>query len=202
MGVSFEKLLKIIPGGIFGLLSVVIIMIGEFLAFLFFPGYNVLDNMISELGVGGSGAIFFNLALIISGIIIIPYYVNLANSFTGEKVNINLKRFAITVAIISCITYSLLGVFPSDEDRFIIYYTHGTLAAISIGTGLLYLVSYSKLMIQAENFSKIQAYHGFIVAIFYFAFLITWIPIVEWTMNLAILSWITVNSIYILYKKY
>ncbi|MFX0071838.1 MAG: DUF998 domain-containing protein [Candidatus Hermodarchaeota archaeon] len=198
---SIEKLLKLVPGGVFGLLSVIIIVLGEFLAFLFFPGYNVLENMISDLGIG-PGGLFFNLSVIVSGIIIIPYYVNLANSFSGEKLNINLKKFAITVAIISCLTYSLLGVFPSDEDWFIIYFTHGTLAAISIGTGLLYLISYSKLMIQAENFSKIQGYHGFIVSMFYFTFLITWIPIVEWMMNLAILSWIAANSIYILYKRY
>ncbi|MFX1340942.1 MAG: DUF998 domain-containing protein [Promethearchaeota archaeon] len=195
---SIDKILEIIPGGIFGLLSVAIIVLGELIAFLLFPGYSFFKNMVSELGAG-PGAIFFNLSVLISGIIIIPYYLQLAKCFSGEKVKEHLRKFAFLVAIISCITYSLLGVFPSVKSDTIIYLTHGILAAVSIASGLGYLLLYSILMLRAQNFSKYQAYHGFIVAILYATFLLIWIPIVEWVMNLAILSWITTNSLYILY---
>lgn len=196
-----DKLLNVKPGGIFGLLSVVFIVLGELIAFLLFPGYSIFKNMISELGAG-PGGIFFNLSVIISGIIIIPYYIHLGKSFSGENIKENLRKFAILVAVISCITYSFLGVFPSIESEAIIYITHGILAAISISSGLGYLILYSILMLKAQNFSKIQAYHGFIVAGFYTFFLLTWIPIVEWVLNIAILSWITANSIYMLYHKF
>ncbi len=196
-----DKLLNVKPGGIFGLLSVVFIVLGELIAFLLFPGYSIFKNMISELGAG-PGGIFFNLSVIISGIIIIPYYIHLGKSFSGENIKENLRKFAILVAVISCITYSFLGVFPSIESEAIIYITHGILAAISISSGLGYLILYSILMLKAQNFSKIQAYHGFIVAGFYTFFLLTWIPMVEWVLNIAILSWITANSIYMLYHKF
>lgn len=197
---SIDKTLEVISGGVFGLLSVICIILGELIAFLLFPGYNIFKNMISELGAG-AGAIFFNLSVIISGIIIIPYYIHLARSFIGENIKENLRKYAILAALISCITYSLLGVFPSIESQTIIYLTHGLLAAISIAFGLGYLLLYSILMLRAQNFSKYQAYHGFLVAIFYAAFLLTWIPIIEWVMNLAILSWITANSVYILFLR-
>ena len=196
-----DKLLNVIPGGVFGLLSVVFIVLGELIAFLLFPGYSIFKNMVSELGAG-PGGIFFNLSVIISGIIIIPYYIHLAKSFSGENIKENLRIFAILVAVISCITYSLLGVFPSIKDNIIIYITHGTLAAISIASGFGYLVLYSILMVKAQNYSKSQACHGFFVAGLYISFLLTWIPLVEWIMNLAILSWITANSIYLLYDKF
>ncbi len=193
-----DKILEVIPGGIFGLLSVVSIILGELFAFLLFPGYNIFNNMISDLGVG-KGGIFFNLGLIISGIIIIPYYIHLAKSIKGENIKEDLRRYAILAAILSCITFSLLGMFPAIEDNIIIYYAHGILATISIASGLGYLLLYSILMYKAQNYSKSQAYHGFVVAVLYAAFLLTWIPLVEWVMNLAILSWITINSIYLLY---
>jgi len=195
-----DKLLEIIPGGVFGLLSVVIIILGEIIAILLFPGYNIFDNMLSELGAGPGGP-FFNLTIIMGGIIIIPYYLALAKTFSGEAINENLRKYAILAAVISCITYSLLGVFPSIEYEAIIYLTHGILAAVSIASGLGYLLLYSILMFRAQNFSKYQAYHGFIVAVLYATFLLTWIPIIEWVMNMAILSWVTVNSVYILYLK-
>ena len=195
-----EKSLETIPGGVFGLISVVSIILGEVIAFLLFPGYSIFDNMISDLGTG-PGAIFFNVSVLISGIIIIPYYIHLAKICIGEKIKENLRKYAFSAALISCITYSLLGIFPSIESETIIYLTHGILAAVSIGFGLAYLLLYSILMLKAHNFSKYQAYHGFIVAGLYATFLLTWIPIVEWIMNLAILSWIIANSIYILFLK-
>ena len=193
-----DKILEVIPGGIFGLLSVVSIILGELLAFLLFPGYNIFDNMISDLGVG-KGGVFFNLGLLISGILIIPYYVHLAKSFQGENINENLRKYALLAAVISCITYALLGVFPAIEENIIIFYTHGILATISIACGLGYLLLYSILMYKAQNYSKVQAYHGFLVAAIYATFLMFWIPVVEWVLNLAILTWIIANSVYILY---
>ena len=195
-----DKLLSLISGGVFGLVSVIIILIGDIIAFSYFPGYSIFNNMVSELGVG-PGGIFFNIGIILSGIIIIPYYIDLAKSFIGNKVKNSLRKLAMFSAIISCITYTLLGFFPTIESDPIIYYTHGTLAAISIASGFAYLTSFSLLMLKADNFKTAQACHGFTVAGIYAVFLLTWIPIVEWIMTLCIISWILSNSIYLLYKR-
>ena len=196
-----DKLLGLISGGVFGLISVIIILVGDIIAFSYFPGYSIFNNMVSELGVG-PGGIFFNIGIIISGIVIIPYYIDLAKSFTGDEIKEKLRKFAIFSAIISCITYTFLGFFPSFETNTIIYITHGTLAAISIASGFAYLISYSILMLKSDNFNIIQACHGFMVAGVYAMFLFTWMPIIEWIMTLCIISWITSNSIFLLYKRY
>ncbi|MFW9936776.1 MAG: hypothetical protein ACFFD5_03960, partial [Candidatus Thorarchaeota archaeon] len=62
---SLNKVFDIIPGAIFGILSVIVGLLGDFLALLFFPEYN-LTLMISKLGIG-PGGIFFNVGTILSG---------------------------------------------------------------------------------------------------------------------------------------
>ena len=78
-----DKILRRISGGVFGILSMIIRVLCDFLAFLCIPGYDIFENMVSELGVG-KGGIFFNLGLIISGIICIPFYIALIRSLTIE----------------------------------------------------------------------------------------------------------------------
>ncbi|TFG04282.1 MAG: DUF998 domain-containing protein [Promethearchaeota archaeon] len=201
MRINVKKILNFVSGGNIGLFSVGIIIFGELIAFLLFPGYNIFENMVSELGTG-PGGMFFNLSIFISGIIIIPYYIKLAQSFDGTNINDKMKQYAIFVAIISCVTYSFIGLFPALEENIIIYTIHGTMAAISIGSGMGYLIFYSILMLKADNYSNYQAVHGIIVAVFYATFLLTWIPIIEWFMNFAILSWIIANSLYLIKNRY
>ena len=67
-----EKVLKKTCGGFFGIISVLIRLMGDFIAIIFTPNYNMIDDLISDLGVG-PGAIFFSLGLILSGIVSIPF---------------------------------------------------------------------------------------------------------------------------------
>ena len=97
----FDKLLTLIPGGVFGLLSCVIVLSGDILSIILFPGgYNFFENMISELGRGPSG-IFFNLGLIISGIVGIPFYIALYRVFDKETVNPIVRKIALIFSLIS-----------------------------------------------------------------------------------------------------
>ncbi len=198
---TVDRLLEPIPGGLFGLLSVFIIIIADLFAILFFPGYNFFENMVSELGVG-PGGFFFNLGLILSGIIAIPFYLHLSKTFIEENVNENIRKTAITSSMISCISYTLLGFFPTTEINNFLYNAHGILATISISSGICYLVSFSSLMLHSNRFKKSQAYLGLFTAGLYAFFLSTWWPIVEWIMSLSIMAWIVINSIYCLYHKF
>ena len=64
-----EKVLKKTSGGFFGIISVLIRLMGDFIAILLTPSYDMINDLISDLGVGGPGAIVFSLGLIISGIV-------------------------------------------------------------------------------------------------------------------------------------
>jgi len=197
----FDKLLTLIPGGVFGLLSCVIVLSGDILSIILFPGgYNFFENMISELGRGPSG-IFFNLGLIISGIVGIPFYIALYKIFDKETVNPIMRKSALIFSLISIFTFILVGIFPSIEDNYIIFVTHGTFAFISFLCGIFYLISFSILMLKDSKYSKFLAFHGFIVAGTYLVIIFTWLPITEWIATFAIISWVITNSIYMLYHK-
>lgn len=195
----FEKLLDKINGGVFGLIAVTLILLGDFLAIIFNPNYIIFEHMVSTLGAGPfPGGFIFNLSVLISGIIVIPYYIHLSRIVIGDNTNETLRKFAIISSMISCITYSLLGVFPSLEEIYIIFYIHGVLALISISSGVCYLISFNILIKRSKNFKKIQSYFGFFVAGLYTLFIITWLPNVEWLMSFGICIWIIIISISIL----
>ena len=196
----FDKLLDNINGGVFGIISVGIILIGEFLVILFNPDYIIFEDMVSALGAVRYG-IIFSLSLLFSGIIIIPFYIHLSRIVIEENTNETLRKFAIISSMISCITYSLLGVFPSFENIYIIFYIHGVLALISISSGFCYLISFNILIKRSRNFKKIQAYYGFFVAGLYMLFIVTWLPNIEWFLNIAIVMWVIIISVSILKKK-
>ncbi len=196
----FDKLLDNINGGVFGIISVGIILIGEFLVIFFNPDYIIFEDMVSALGAVRYG-IIFSLSLLFSGIIIIPFYIHLSRIVIEENTNETLRKFAIISSMISCITYSLLGVFPSLENIYIIFYIHGVLALISISSGFCYLISFNILIKRSRNFKKIQAYYGFFVAGLYMLFIVTWLPNIEWFLNIAIVMWVIIISVSILKKK-
>ena len=103
---SIEK-----SGPVFGLLSVTIALSAYITAIILFPGgYNFLKNMISELGVGPYG-IIFNLGLILSGIVAIPYYFALLKTFDEPDINPSLKKSAIFFSLFSVSTFIFIGVF-------------------------------------------------------------------------------------------
>ena len=147
----FDRLLTLIPGGVFGFLTCAIVLTGDTISIILFPGgYNFLENMISELGLGPSG-IFFNLGLIISGILSFPYYIALYRSFDKETVNQIVRKSSLIFSLISIITFIFIGIFPSIEDDYIVFFAHGAFAFMSFLTGVLYLTSFSILMLMGSN---------------------------------------------------
>jgi len=194
---SIEK-----SGPVFGFLSVTIALSAYITSIILFPGgYNFLKNMISELGVGPYG-IIFNLGLILSGIVAIPYYFALLKTFDEPDINPSLKKSAIFFSLFSVSTFIFIGVFPAIEGNFLIFFAHGTFALLAMTSGALYLISFSLLMLKDNKYTKLQAYHGFFVASTYLLFLLTWIPITEWIATFAICSWIAANSVFMLQNNF
>lgn len=190
-----------IHGGISGILSLSIGILCDFLSYLWFPRYNMVDNMVSELGVG-PGGIFFNIGVVITGILFIPFYLCLGKSFSTENINPNMKKVAVVSALISSITFSLIGFFPLTEENRLINATHGTLALIHWITALISIVIFGILMIQDYNYTKFQAYYSFAVGGIIITFFLTQIPLTEWIWTISIVVWILVNSFYMLVHKY
>jgi len=203
-----NKLLDHVPGFIFGLIALFIGLIGDFLAM--YPGYSITKDMVSTLGVG-PGAIYFNLGTFYSGLIAIPFYIDLGRLLRNESESNNerLIKIAVTCAIISCVSSAFIGVFPANQDIILDIVLHYFTALISWLTGVIYCVLFSSLMLRTSTFPKILAYLGFIpgsIIMIYLvlisippAYIIT--PIVEWSIVFSIISYIGINSFYMIYRK-
>ena len=75
---SIDDSLQFIFGGILGISAIIIRIIGDGMAIILFPDYSFFKNMISDLGVG-PGSFFFNFGLIISGLVLVPFFLILAD---------------------------------------------------------------------------------------------------------------------------
>ena len=93
-------------GGIFGIISIFIALIGMGISYSAFPGYVIGDHTISMLGVGRLG-ISFNIGSILSGLLAIPYYLNLSYNFQKE----GMKERLVQGSIISSFFFFFLYIF-------------------------------------------------------------------------------------------
>jgi hypothetical membrane protein len=192
------KILNFIPSPYYGLLSAFVGIGGDIIAIALFPSYN-FNRMISALGTG-PGAIYFNIGTILSGIFALLFYLYLIEVIGKETNDPKKQKVGRFFAINSCIFFSLVGVFPTSTDT-ILFVLHGTFALISWLSAIIYLSIFSSLIFKNKIIPKFFGYLALITAGTIILFLLTWIPIIEWIMALAITVWITLPSVYMLYRK-
>jgi len=188
-------------GGLFGIFSIFIALIGMGISYSAFPGYVIGDHTISMLGVGRLG-ISFNIGSIVSGLLAIPYYLNLIYHFQKERMNKRLIQGSIISSLGSCGGYIFVGVFPIIENILIFFIAHMVSAVITFLSGAVYLLIFAYMMYYSNSFTKIQAIHSIIVCIFYLGFLFTQIPLLEWLALFGLITWISFNSVYLLVINY
>jgi len=189
---------NVIPAPIYGLLSAIVGLSGDIISIILFQGYN-LNHMISALGTG-PGGIFFNIGTIISGIFAFLFYLHLYKVIGKETTDPKLHLVGRRFALISCVFFSLVGVFPTSTN-IIIFVLHGTFALISWLSAILYLSIFSYFIYKTKTISRFFIYLALITASTIIMFLLTWKPIIEWIMALAVAVWITLISAYLLYRK-
>ena len=189
---------NLIPAPIYGLLSAVVGLGGDIIAIALFPGFN-LNHMISALGTG-PGAMYFNIGTIISGLFALLFYLYMIKVIGKETTDPKLQKVGRFFAINSCISFSLVGFFPTSTTM-ILFVLHGTFALISWLSAIIYLSIFSNLIFKNKNFPNFFGYVALITAGTIIVFLLTWIPIIEWIMALEITLWITLPSTYMLYRK-
>ncbi len=192
------KTYHLIPAPIYGLLSAIIGITGDIISILLFQGYS-LNHMISALGTG-PGGIYFNIGTFLSGMFALLFYLYLIKAIGKETNDQKKHKVGSFFAINSCIFFSLVGVFPTSTN-IVIFVLHGTFALISWLSAIVYLSIFSILIYKSKNFSRFFTYLALITAGTIIVFLLTWIPIIEWIMALAVSIWITLISAYLLYRK-
>ena len=192
--IFIQQILKVVPGPYWGLFSIIIGLLGDFLSYLMYPNYN-LTLMVSDLGTG-PGAIFFSLGTIFSGIFALLFYIYLGRNLKVDKKDTRIYKLAMILAILSCIFFIFIGIFPSTRSNFVLFALHGTTAMICWICGIGFLSLFGILFYKSDKFLKIHSFTSFAVALIEILFLFTWVPIIEWIMVFAISFWILLLSIH------
>ena len=190
-----------IPGGIFGLISVFLAIVFVFLSYLHFPGYDMVNNDVSILGIGpGLSAPLFNNGLKITGITAIPFFIYFGRILRQEADNLKCVKITVRLSIIGCIALSLIGFFPVINRTIGII--HAGLALVFFLCLIIILLYFSLTILRDQRFFNIHAYFGFIiVGLIAFYIAVRW-SIVEWMVFFAIGFWMVDTSVYTLYKNF
>ena len=144
---------------------------------------------------------------------LILFVIFIVRTFNDDEINENIRKYARIFAIISCVSFIILGAFCGSNP--IIAYIHGISAVICWISGLLYISLYNFLMIKSSNYSKFLGYFGFITTfilslmlVFFLLhlfpslrFLMEYLAILEWLNALSIICWYLAVSIYVIYKR-
>ncbi|NVM17446.1 MAG: hypothetical protein HWN80_07000 [Candidatus Lokiarchaeota archaeon] len=192
------KTYHLIPAPIYGLLSAIVGLGGDIISIILFQGYSI-KHMISALGTG-PGGIYFNFGTILSGIFAYLFYLHLYKVIGKETTAPKLHRIGRRFALNSCVFFSLVGVFPTSTNN-IIFVLHGTFALISWLSAIIYLIIFSLLILKTNIIPKFFVYLALTTGGTIIVFLLTWIPLIEWIMALAVSIWITLISVYLLIRK-
>jgi hypothetical protein len=200
LDIIFNKYTDVIPYPIFGFLSILIGYLGDIIAILLFPGYD-LTYMISALGIG-PGAIYFNGGMIISGIFAFIFYVNFTRVLREEcREYKKLFKFARITVLNSCVFFILIGFFPGIPSNTVLFNLHGFCAMISWFSAIAYLSSFAFLFMKIQSLNSIYSYFAIAAVGSIIIFLLTWIPIIEWVMTIILSLWIILIAVYMMIRK-
>jgi len=210
--ININRISQKISIGVYGLLSITFSALGDLIAYLMYPGYDFRRRAVSSLCLG-PGGLFFQAGTVISGLFAILFVIYLVRTFNYDEINENIRKYARISAIISCVSFIILGVFCGSNP--IIAYIHGINAVISWISGLLYISLYNFLIIKSSNYSKFLGYFGFITSfilslmlVFFLLhlfpalrFLMIILPSLEWLNALSLICWYLVVSIYVIHRR-
>jgi len=206
------KKAKAISGGVWGNLSITAGILGDIIALILFPGYDFLKRSVSFL-CKGPGGIFFQLGTILSGIFAVGFVLYVVRTFDDTIISKNMKKLALSFALISCVSFIFLGVFCGSNP--IVDLIHGGSAVVSWLSAICYIGIFSFLMMKDSKYSKFPAYVGFSVSISLSLMILLFIlyyipglqgvvkllPLLEWYNTFALTFWYFVASTYLLVKK-
>ena len=208
------KVYKYSISAITGILAVVIFTVLTFVSVLLYPvSYNLLYDWLSNLGnvnLNPVGAIFFNWACIVSGLILIPFFVGLYAWKPPKTWSKVLLIVGMIIGIFASVSLVMVGVFPETHIQ-----PHLIAATDVFRSLFIIIILLSLALFKNPNFMKGVAYFGFVPIIIdlYFQYTLSiyqnllsvFNPTVavaglEWAAVFASLAWVGLLSLNMLIK--
>ena len=197
-----------------GLMAVIVFTVFTFTSLALYPtSYNPLYDWVSNLGninLNPSGAIFFNLGCILSGIIMIPFFTGLNIWKPIKKLSKILLIFGMVLGIYASLSLVMVGVFPETHLQ------QHLIAAAGVFSSLFIIIIFLSLaLFNHPKFIRLIAYYGIIPVVIDIIFLFLSqrntllasfhqtipFPGLEWACVFASIVWVGFLSINMLIKK-
>ncbi|MFX1502693.1 MAG: DUF998 domain-containing protein [Promethearchaeota archaeon] len=193
----------------FGIVGVVIFLIGAIPAMIVHPGFNFIDVVISDLAVPGDNilAIFFVVCWVITGVFMIFFIIGFTRYLREKGASNKGTGIMCIFGLISAIGLFLIAIFNVRD----FYLMHTLAQYIFFFPGILYLFGYAYLEYKLSDFPLWQALLNVIVAFFFLLYLILFVinrvkptllveakAISEWLFLFANLFWFVETGIFIL----
>jgi hypothetical protein len=183
-----------------GIAAVVIYLIFTLVAFLKYPGaYDPLTNWLSDLGnpiANPSGAIFYRLGCILSGLALVLFYLKLGIWSTGSKKTRRFLTASQCTGVFSAVCLIITGIFPLGTSTEI-HSLWSMLLYISLG---FFLTFSATALMRNTAFKKGFGYYAFLTAAVNFIFgailhQVFWAEWISVGMFIAYVLMIVYNSI-------
>lgn len=181
-----------------GFASIVLYCTFTFISIVFFPGpVSPVNNFLSQLGnsrLNPSGAIFYNLAVILAGLVAILFYVGLYQRYTKKKGN-KLLAAALAVGFVNAFSIIMSGVFSESVN----YSQHVFWSSLIFISFIPVLILVNTALLTYPDHNKLISYYGFIVAVIDFSLLFILLtigfgpgigPLMEWIAVFSYLAWV------------
>jgi hypothetical membrane protein len=208
---KLDKIFDKLHASYFGIIGIVIFLIGSIPAMLVHNNFSFLTVFISDLAVPGWNdlAILFSVCWFITGLFMIMFILGFTGFLQDKGASINGTRIACILGVVSAIGILMLSIFNTRDFDAI----HDVAQYIFFFPGILYLLAYAYLEYQLSEFPLWQAILNIIVAFFFLLYLILFIVnrieptllfeakvIAEWLFLFANLFWFVETGLFILKK--
>lgn len=124
-----------------GIIALIVFSVLTFISLSLYPGsYSIAFNWLSNLGnvyLNPMGAIYFNLACIITGIILIQFIIQFYRWDTGKLFERILLVLAILLGIFASISLIFVGIFPETNIHLHVIAATGVFEALFLSIILM-----------------------------------------------------------------
>jgi hypothetical membrane protein len=216
---SDEKIFRKMGGGIFAILTLMVVAIGMLIALLIYlpvdPSYSILSNYISDLGAGPIGSRFaFGIGMALGAVFLIIFILVVSKYFKAKEFRTQLIWGYKGAGIVAEIGLLLIGFFPLDRALVYAYSMHYLGAVIFFSFTAISNIYLGFIEYKNSDFSKLMAIISFLSGIFSAIFIGGFVvqetelfpPYVlvylsEWTFFALISIWLIIHGKYFWKKR-
>lgn len=163
-----------------GIAVIVFYCVFTFTSLALYPSaYSPVDNWLSDLGNSNgnpSGAIFYNVGCVLTGIALFPFFIGFYKWFTKEKWRKILLIATQIVGVLAAFSLIMIGVFSEDFPEQHVFWSQSFFLL-----NLIVLIIVGVSLYTHPNYIRAIAYYGFVVAAINLLFVLVYNnPLFEW----------------------